>query len=125
MSLDLDGRPMSSVALDRGAHSSSSHVACGGGYGLVQLWDLRNGQITHRLENACADAIRAVGLCGHLLVAGRSPGPLVNVWDLRYPRIVQRLRGHTNNDAIALDAVRGCIACGGRMNELRVWQMAI
>ena len=39
--------------------------------------------------------------------------------------LVQRLRGHTNNDAIALDAVRGCIACGGRMNELRVWQMAI
>ena len=50
------------------------------------------------------------------------PGPLVNVWDLSARRIIQRLRGHANNDALALDASRGRLACGGRMNELRVWE---
>ena len=128
MSLELEGRPMSSVALDRGgrgAFSAPDCVASGGGHGLVQIWDLRSGKVTHRLENACGGSIRAVALSGHMLVAGRDPGPLVNVWDLRGPRIVQRLRGHTNNDALALDAVRGRIACGGRMNELRVWQLDV
>lgn len=115
---------MSSVALDRGAHACATQVAAGGAFGLVQLWDLRAGaRPVQQLENACSGAIRAVALSGHILVAGREPGPLVNVWDLRGPRIVQRLRGHANNDALALDSVRGRVACGGRMNELRVWQV--
>ena len=66
--------------------------------------------------------MRALSLSGHLLVATREPGPCVNAWDLRMQKIVARLRGHTNNDALALDAAGGRLACGGRMDELCVWE---
>ena len=51
---------------------------------------------------------------------------MLNVWDLRTRRIVQRLRGHDNNDALAMqaDAASCRIVCGGRMGgELRVWKL--
>ena len=41
---------------------------------------------------------------------------------LQVPRIVAKLRGHANNDALALDAAGGRLACGGRMNELCFWE---
>ena len=52
------------------------------------------------------------------------------VWDLRRRRIVQRLRGHTNNDALAMvvepangeRAARTC-AAGADECELRVWDL--
>lgn len=123
-----ENRPVGCVALDR-SHSAvatqSSMLASGGIGGTVRLWDLRSGQSVSRLENACSGCIRSVALSGHLLVAGREPGPLINVWDLRASRIVQRLRGHANNDALTMDAQRGRLACGGRMNELRVWQVDV
>ena len=88
---------------------------------------MRDGQSTATLENACAGGVRTLALCGHVLIAGREPGPLLNVWDLRTRKIVQRLRGHANNDALALslDARRTRLACGGRMNELREWSMRL
>jgi WD40 repeat protein len=121
-----ENRPFSSVCLQRrgdGANDSSL-LASGGDGGTVLVWDLRSGKRTAKIENACGGSIRSVALSGHLLVAGREPGPLVNVFDLRVaPKILTRLRGHTNNDAIAIDATRGRVACGGRMHELRVWQL--
>ena len=125
---DVDRGPVLSLGLDRGDGNNAGAGACtgfasGSNWGTVHLWDLRSGESTATLENGCPGGIRSLALCGHLLIAGREPGPLLNVWDLRVRRIVQRLRGHTNNDALALflDAGRGRLACGGRMNELRVW----
>ena len=51
------------------------------------------------------------------MLAGREPGPLVNVWDLRGPRIVQKLRAHANNDALkAVDEQRSSL--GAVQNRL-------
>lgn len=143
----VDRGPVLSLALDRGAPSWApsvleqrargglsgskfgrvsgwSHIGASGcKWGVVHLWDLHTGECTATLENGCAGGIRGLALCGDVLVVGRDPGPLLNVWDLRRRRIVQRLRGHTNNDALAMvvEPARGRLACGGRMNELRVW----
>ena len=143
----VDRGPVLSLALDRGAPSWApsvleqrargglsgskfgrvsgwSHIGASGcKWGVVHLWDLHTGECTATLENGCAGGIRGLALCGYVLVVGRDPGPLLNVWDLRRRRIVQRLRGHTNNDALAMvvEPARGRLACGGRMNELRVW----
>ena len=129
----VDLGPVLSLAFDRGeggdgagSDGSLRHgLASGSNWGAVHLWDLRSAGSTATLENGCPGGIRSLAFSGHLLVAGRDPGPLLNVWDLRVRKIVQRLQGHSNNDtlALALDADRGRIACGGRMNELRVWDL--
>ena len=122
----VDRGPVLSLALDRGSGSGWSHIgASGSKWGVVHLWDLHTGECTATLENGCAGGIRGLALCGYVLAVGRDPGPLLNVWDLRRRRIVQRLRGHTNNDALAIvvEPARGRLACGGRMNELRVWDL--
>ena len=132
----VDRGPVLSLALDRGSGSkfgsgsgwiqeASRIGASGSKWGVVHLWDFRTGECTATLENGCAGGIRGLALCGYVLAVGRDPGPLLNVWDLRRRRIVQRLRGHTNNDALAMvvEPARGRLACGGRMNELRVWDL--
>ena len=91
--------------------------------GGICLWDLREAAATACLSERGFDGVRAVALDGHMLISAPSPGPLVSAWDLRAPRApLERLRGHTNNDALAVDARSGRVACGGRMNELRVWE---
>jgi WD40 repeat protein len=118
----------SSCSSSSSSSSSPTCLASGGGGGQVYLWDVRAPQqpTGPPLENGCAGPVRCLALSGHLLVAGRDPGPMLNVWDLRTRRIVQRLRGHANNDALALqiNASSGRLAAGGRMGgELRVWTL--
>ena len=132
-----DRGPVVSLAFDRGEAAEPSGqvsttedwpgLASGSTWGLVHLWDLRSPRSIATLENGCAGSIRSLAYCGRLLLAGRDPGPLVNVWDLRTRRIVQKLRGHTNNDALAagVDGERAWLACGGRMNELRMWEVHV
>ena len=96
----------------------------GGSNGSVQLWDVRCADAAAcvaRLVGSGVDGVRAVCLSGNCLISAPSPCPHVSVWDLRVQRVVTKLRAHTNNDALALDPFSGRIACGGRMNELRVW----
>ena len=123
------------LAWDRGVGSGAGSaggglhgIAAGGGGGQIDLWDVRTPQrpTGPPLENGCAGPVRCLAYSGHVLVAGRDPGPMLNVWDLRTRRIVQRLRGHANNDALALqvDASGSRLVCGGRMGgELRVWKL--
>ena len=129
--------PLCALAWDRGGGISCARsgagdsgrptcLASGAGNGQIDLWDVRApGRPTGPpLENGCAGPLRCLAYSGHVLVAGRDP--MLNVWDLRTRRIVQRLRGHANNDALALQVdSAGCrIVCGGRMGgELRAWKL--
>jgi WD40 repeat protein len=124
--------PVHALAFDKAAAELGSGDATGGGSpavlasggsgGSVQLWDLRAASCACKLPGSGeGGATRALALSGSLLLASTDASPTIFAWDLRAPRIVARLRGHTNNDALALDAERGRVVSGGRMNELRLW----
>ena len=124
--------PVASVSLDRaaaadgdgGGETTAHHLVATGHPGKVGLWDLRlppaRARVFRGLDGV-GDSVRAVRLCAHLLVSAPA-GERLSVWDLRAPRkAAARLRAHDNNDALALDAPGGRIACGGRVGGLRLY----
>ena len=123
--------PVASVSFDRaaasdgdGANDTVHHLVATGHPGKIGLWDLRlppaQARVFRGLDGV-GDSVRAVRLYAHLLVSAPA-GERLSVWDLRAPRkAAARLRAHDNNDALALDAPRGRIACGGRVGGLRLF----
>ena len=130
--------PVTSVCIDR-AEPWTNLIATGGTTSIVEVWDVRRPQgsvqqlviaddVTGEQGTGGTTTVRAVSLCSPLLVIACADTNMLSVYDLRkcgedghHPPRVAKLRAHTNNDALALDAPRGRIACGGRMNEVRVW----
>ena len=112
-----------------GAHSSDGGdgrmLASGGSRGSLHLWDMRiaGGAVAMLPGGGESGGVRALALGGQLLISTSESSSQVFCWDLRSRRIFSRLRGHTNNDALALDSTRRYIASGGRMpGELRTWE---
>ena len=137
LSLAFDGARSPTWTGDDGPPPAPTRLVSGSSWGAVHLWDVATGSGTNAIVQGGAEAeapqqqetltsggeggVRALALSGPMLVCAIGAVPRITVWDLRASRVVRKLRGWDNNDALAIDARGGRLVCGGRMGELRTW----